>query len=774
MKIRYKLYVLFLLLAVVPLAVIGYISYTNAKDAIFQQQSASLQSIVESRVFDVELLIELRKEQASLISGNYFPRQIQPDGTLPADVQEAIQAHFQSTLFALQGDDVEQNTPGRQTRSFIERIELTGLNGRILASTDEDRNGLFYDKVLMNRLPEPGAFFGGYLQDEHTGKYFLTIISDVTNYDSGELSGAVILSVHPGILQQIAGNEPGLQNTGEVLIIDLGEPSGDEARVIAGIANETTHGQAISVHAAEFENTEIFDDFVREGLMMDYQGREVLAISRELPDMNWVVTGTIDAAEIFEPVYAFRSRIVLAVLLISFLSVLIAYAVSSSATGLIDKLVQTFSKLSKGKLAAPLSINRKDEFGELARSANQTADYLNKKIESANQIASGRYGEEVHRVGEEDQLGAALQAMRENLKKNQEEITGLIKGLKTSNNNLAEERARLQAVFDTSTDAIITLGEDGQIESVNNSFLKMFGYTEESELEGADILSILTRSPLPDRNNELGNSFLIKSDLADRVCDTLGIRRDGTQFPASVSLSKVKKERNRVIALIIRDLSHQKKLERKLLESINAERRQIGNKIHEGLGQTLTGLHMITENIAMQLRPDHPELSDEIREIAASIKKADMYTQELFLGLVEVNLEKGGLALALKKLCKKAENSSGIRTHLLAGDSVELDDHTAALHLYHIAREAVQNAMRHASATNIRVQLFQTGKETVLTVEDDGTGFELKESGLEAVGIELMQYRAGLMDGELTIERLDNKTTRVRCAVPNSALQSGS
>jgi HAMP domain-containing protein len=403
MKIRYKLYILLLLLAVVPLAVVGYISYVNAKDAILEQQTTSLQSIVESRVFDVEILIELRKEQARLISGNYVPRQIDPEQDLPADVQALIQGHIDSTLLALQGAASELQPVGRFARSFIERIEIAGLNGRILASTDEGRSGIEYDSNLSHRLAEEGTFFDGYRRDDTTGKYFLTIVSDVTNIETGELSGAVILYVHPGILQEIAGSEPGLKYTGEMFIVDLseGESPADGARIIAGkkaeFNNNETSGQVIYLNRTDFENPEFLTGIERDGLMRDHLGQQVLAASRDLPGMNWRVVGKIEATEVFEPVSSFLNQLLMGLIAIAFISFIVAYVISSSAAGLIENLDQTFSKLSRGKLSTYLDTSRKDEFGDLARSANQTTDYLKRKIEDANRISSGSYREEVHR-----------------------------------------------------------------------------------------------------------------------------------------------------------------------------------------------------------------------------------------------------------------------------------------------------------------------------------------------------------------------------------------
>ncbi len=763
MKIRYKLYILFLLLAVVPLAVIGYISYVNAKQAILQQQRASLESIVESRVFDVEILIELRKEQARLISGNYVPRQIQPDGTIPADFLEVIQGHIESTLTGLQERFIENDRARRFARSFIERIELADLNGRIVASTDRGRIGIFYDEHLINRLPEEGTFFGGYRMDETTGRNHLTIVSDLIHYETGELSGAVILSVHPGILQEIAGNEPGLKYTGEMLIIDFGDPSAETARVIAGMRNEYSPGLAIDIDVAAFDNPEFLLDTHRDGLTMDHHGEPVLAVSRQLPEMNWAVVGKINTAEVLEPVNAFLYRLLLGVIVLSLLSLILAYFISSSAAGLIEKLNQTFSRLSRGKLSDPLAVSRKDEFGDLAQSANQTAEYLKKKIEDANRIASGSYREEVHRAGEDDKLGAALQVMTDSLEQNRQEITELLNRLRAANEELTENQARLQAVFETSADAILTIVKGNQIEEVNEAAVRMFGFTRD-ELASKMIQDILPAMGQP--VEQLLNNSEDETGAVSRPC--IGIRKDESTFPVGCSCSLAEWGNQKIVSAIVRDLTYERKLERNMLDAGLKERSKIGHEIHEGLGQTLTGLHFIAGQIARRLTKENHPVADELEQVTESIREADRHAQQLFQELVIVEHAMGGLVRSFQLLSEIPNGNGSCKILVEADEEFRCENNTAGVHLFHIVKDGVDHAIDQDNPDRIQIICSKDGRTSSLTIQYKAVSRSESES--RAIS-DLMKYRSNLLGGTITSEFNDeNDLLKVECRIPTSVL----
>jgi hypothetical protein len=100
--------------------------------------------------------------------------------------------------------------------------------------------------------------------------------------------------------------------------------------------------------------------------------------------------------------------------------------------------------------------------------------------------------------------------------------------------------------------------------------------------------------------------------------------------------------------------------------------------------------------------------------------------------------------------------------------SFHIDDDTAAAHLYRIAREAVINANKHAQARQIVVKVEGSGYgKMVLSVTDDGVGFQNAGNGVRGLGFHIMNYRARLMGGQLKIESPQKGGTRVACSLPS-------
>ena len=84
------------------------------------------------------------------------------------------------------------------------------------------------------------------------------------------------------------------------------------------------------------------------------------------------------------------------------------------------------------------------------------------------------------------------------------------------------------------------------------------------------------------------------------------------------------------------------------------------------------------------------------------------------------------------------------------------------------------NANKHAQARQIVVKLERSGqRQVVLSVTDDGVGVQKAQNGAPGLGFHIMNYRAGLMGGQLKVESMEKGGTRVTCYLPRSTLQSG-
>ncbi|MEO8353994.1 MAG: ATP-binding protein, partial [Chthoniobacteraceae bacterium] len=135
-------------------------------------------------------------------------------------------------------------------------------------------------------------------------------------------------------------------------------------------------------------------------------------------------------------------------------------------------------------------------------------------------------------------------------------------------------------------------------------------------------------------------------------------------------------------------------------------------------------------------------------------------------GLVPVQMDESGLASALEELTASATRLLGIRCVYESAGTPLIRDNTAAMHLYRIAQEAINNATKHGKAANVCVSFIADGKATTLRIADDGVGISKTATESDGMGLGLMLYRARLVGGELNIESPKTGGTIISCGIP--------
>jgi len=211
-------------------------------------------------------------------------------------------------------------------------------------------------------------------------------------------------------------------------------------------------------------------------------------------------------------------------------------------------------------------------------------------------------------------------------------------------------------------------------------------------------------------------------------------------------------------------LEHSLRLEREIVNISEAEQRRIGQDLHDGLCQYLAGVTCG----ASSLRDDLEKLdvraeADTASELVKLLQDAVVQTRDLAHGLVPAQVSRLGLVLALESLAQSVRRMYGVTCSFqFHGDSRNWDEQ-AAIHLYRIAQEAINNATRHGRARNILVFLEAVDHSLSLRVLDDGVG--VSEALSEGVGLRIMRYRARSIGGDVTVERRNGPGTTVSCTV---------
>src|SRR5207244_1612879 len=224
-------------------------------------------------------------------------------------------------------------------------------------------------------------------------------------------------------------------------------------------------------------------------------------------------------------------------------------------------------------------------------------------------------------------------------------------------------------------------------------------------------------------------------------------------------------------AALKREMAERERLDQEIAEVADRERRRLGQNLHDSLGQHLTGTALAAQVLRDKLA-DHSaaEVADSDKVVNYIEEGIDL-TRNLARGFFSPELEADGLNIALQGLAENISERFRVPCTFNGDDAIHVGDSTTATQLYHIAQEAVMNAVKHANASKIDIELARNGQKLALAVSDDGRGFPKKLPQPPGLGLRLMTHGASLIGGKLAIERNREGGTLVTCKLntPQSA-----
>jgi PAS domain S-box-containing protein len=337
---------------------------------------------------------------------------------------------------------------------------------------------------------------------------------------------------------------------------------------------------------------------------------------------------------------------------------------------------------------------------------------------------------------------------------------------------LDAQRSLLEALINTIPDIIYAVDREGRALAGNQALLQFINRGWE-DVRGQRLAEFMLVPKGPDRRS-LEDDYLMRTgrQLVNR--ERVVQRPGGENHWYSTSKALLRDPTTQVVAGLVcvsRDVTANRLLEQELSEISNREQRRIGSDLHDGLGQELTGLSLMLRGIETAVTRDAPQLTAQVTRVREVLAQAIESTRALARGLSPVNLERGGLPAALEHLAHQCRSVYGLHCDYrgsLKPNAVV--DETSATHLYRIAQEAIANAAKHAKAQTIMVTLGTQGEGLLLEIKDDGSGIpEEQLQHAPGMGLRLMEYRARIMGGELTVGRGEGSGTTIACFCPLTA-----
>lgn len=210
-------------------------------------------------------------------------------------------------------------------------------------------------------------------------------------------------------------------------------------------------------------------------------------------------------------------------------------------------------------------------------------------------------------------------------------------------------------------------------------------------------------------------------------------------------------------------------LEEKILQGGEHERQRIGRDLHDSLGPHLAATRYAATLLADELRQRGQPEAAKADEISKMTAEAAVLARDLAHAIFPVQTNGAGLAVALDELAHTTSRLTGLPVSFYETGNYSQENPVAGMHLYRIAQEAVNNAVKHAGSKKITVALNQSEDSLRLTIADDGKGMHASVCDAQGMGLDSMRYRARVLGGELKIESHPGEGTIVSCQVPSHA-----
>jgi PAS domain S-box-containing protein len=297
---------------------------------------------------------------------------------------------------------------------------------------------------------------------------------------------------------------------------------------------------------------------------------------------------------------------------------------------------------------------------------------------------------------------------------------------------------------------LILVDSGGIICSVSSRIPESFGYTTETLL-GIPLADLFSPSDI-----EVLQACSADTNESITSCSLLG--QNGSK--RDVELKKFSAA-DKYMLYSISDVAPKHRLEEFAMVT-SRERRRIGQDLHDSIGQIITGISLLSRSLSNSLKKEDHDRSEDASQISELSDDASNQIRQISRGLMPSEIVQRGLHIALQDLARTTTESCGIICEAQLDDALLFSDVAVETHLYRIAQEAVNNAVRHAQAGRIDIIISEINGLQQLEVVDDGAWSE-PEDTISGIGLKTMEYRASAIGGQLHIGALEQGGTRVAC-----------
>jgi len=350
--------------------------------------------------------------------------------------------------------------------------------------------------------------------------------------------------------------------------------------------------------------------------------------------------------------------------------------------------------------------------------------------------------------------------------------------------DLGEANERYHLTVDSVMDAIIAIDIDQNIILFNPASELMFGYST-NEIIGKSLSILIPESSRHIHQQHTTNfmSSSLKSKTKSVQLGVFGKRKNGEEFPIESTISQTLIGGKPQYTAVLRDITERRKAEDNLhemnrqLRGLSAsiqnvrekERKRIARELHDDLGQQLTGLKLDLSWISNRIKDGRVPSFEKIDDIRHQLDAAITSVRRISSELRPTILDDLGFGDAVNWQATEFAKKAGLNVTLKleAKDVVQGDKITTAL--FRIVQESLTNIVRHASAKNVDIKLYQSENQLIMTITDDGIGMS-ETSRKEGFGLVGMRERVAELGGNFAILNSENSGTTIRVELSISTI----
>ena len=463
------------------------------------------------------------------------------------------------------------------------------------------------------------------------------------------------------------------------------------------------------------------------GIYINPQGVEVLVSAQRIPASAWVLAAELPTSEAFAPIHVMQQRLLLATICLTLLSAaLIGWMLRRQLSPMLAAARSMLVMSKTERFPQALPITSQDEIGTLIGGFNRLLDAMRQRDDA-----------------------------------------------------LKESEQHFRTLANGGSALVWTSGQDKQCDYFNDPWLRFTGRSLEQEMgngwtEGIhpdDFEHCLaTYVSAYDQHQSFQMDYRIRhADGSYRWISDAGTPRYDTQggFLGYIGFCMEITERKQFEAALREHSSQLQKLSRRVLEAQETERRRVAIELHDELGQALTAIKI---NLQAHERFTGQSSAELNAENISIVEDALQQVRRLALALRPSMLDDLGLLPALRWIAQQTEARSHLVVRFHAANLPSRLTPEIETACFRIVQEALNNVVRHAQAQQIEINLQVEAEMLVLSVQDDGCGFEvatMRERALAggSIGVLGMQERATLIGGQLDIESSVGQGSRVclRC-----------